>query len=251
MTAAKNGPAHVELAIRRAVAYELLARSVAYPDANGVAAMRELAAVASGLLGATPVAGLVGLAADASQEALEETYVRLFTLSTSSDCPTFETALLATDHLQQSARMADIAGFYRAFGVDAREPGFRPDDISVELEFMGYLCRKQAYAAEHLGAPRVNQVLRAQRLFLREHLGRWAGAIGRRMSVLSAPESFYDVVGRAIEGWVAEDVALINAGPVESVDIPELRWTRPDEEGDGPTAEADLEVIGVDDIPVI
>ena len=251
MTRPRSKTADPNLAVRRAAAYELLARCLAYPDADGIASMRDLAGLAGGLLDGTPVAPLAQVAAEAAQADLETTYIRIFTLSTSTDCPTFESALFGGDHIQQTERMADIAGFYRAFGVDPREPGFRPDDICVEIEFMGFLCRKQAYAAEHLGAPRVNQVLRAERMFLREHVGRWAGAIGRRVSLRSEPGSFYDEVGRALDAWLAADAAFIGAGPIEDVDIPELKWARPDDEKDGPDLESAPDLIDFDEIPVI
>lgn len=251
MTRSESKASDLNLAVRRAVAYELLARCLAYPDAAGIAAMADLAGLAGGLLDGTAVAPLVDAAARATQAGLEETYVHTFTLSTSADCPTFESALFGGDHIQQTERMADIAGFYRAFGVDTREPGFRPDDICVELEFMGFLCRKQAYAAEHLGAPRVNQVLRAERRFLRDHLGRWAGAVGRRVSLRSEPGSFYDEVGRALDAWLVADAAFIRAGHIDDVDIPEMEWPRPDEEKDGPDPETAPDLIDIDEIPVI
>jgi TorA maturation chaperone TorD len=251
MTRSQTKTADLNLAVRRAVAYELLARCLAYPDDDGVAAMNDLAGLAGGLLDGTPVAPIVEAAAEATRGGLEETYVRIFTLSTSTDCPTFESAMFGGDHIQQTERMADIAGFYRAFGVDPRAPGFRPDDICVELEFMGFLCRKQAYAAEHLGAPRVSQVLRAERMFLREHLGRWAGSLGQRVSLRTEPGSFYHDVGRALDAWLIADAAFIGAGPIEAVDIPALTWTRPDEEKDGPDPETEPNLIDFDDIPVI
>jgi TorA maturation chaperone TorD len=222
-----------ESASRRSLAYALLARSFAYPNEDGVAALREMAAAALPLLEGTPVAGLAAAAAAATREDLEEDHVHLFTMSFSPDCPTFETAVLSTDTLQQTQRMADIAGFYRAFGVDSADTGFRPDDLSVELEFMGFLCTKQAYAAEHLGAPRVGQCLRAQRLFLREHLGRWGESAGARVATRAHPSSFYALAGRALVDWLRADEELTGAGPIERVDAPMLAWPEsPDEQSE-------------------
>lgn len=246
-TGTRSRPPTVEQTIRRAVGYELLARCLGYPDDPGTTAMRDSAGMAAPVLAGSELEAVVEAALDASPRDLEERHVQLFSLSSSPDCPTFETAFLSADHLQMSERMADVAGFYRAFGVDTRGSAFRPDDICVELEFMGFLCRKQAYAAEHLGAPRVAQVLKAQRLFLRDHLGRWGGAVGRRMALRSYPGSFYATVGQALESWLAADADLIGAGPIEAVEIPEPKWIRPDDEPGGPSED----LIGFDDIPVM
>ena len=239
----QSGPAG--LAVTRAMGYALLAHAFAYPDAAGISAMREIAALAAPGLAATPLAELCGRAAEASQEELEAAYVNVFTVGYSPDCPTFETAYLAADLIQQTNRMADIAGFYRAFGVEGTSGGFRPDDLSVELEFMAFLCQKQAYAAEHLTAARVAESKRAQRLFLREHLGRWGGGAGARVSACADPTSFYDIAGRALGAWISADARQIKTGQIQPVDTPAQAWERP-EESDEDIAPA--QVIELDEI---
>lgn len=67
--------------------------------------------------------------------------------------------------------MADIMGFYRAFGVEPRAD--RPDHISAELEFMHLLTLKEAHAL-NTGQPDKAELCRkAQQKFLREHLLTW------------------------------------------------------------------------------
>jgi DMSO reductase family type II enzyme chaperone len=211
---------NAERAVSRAAAYSLLAYALAYPDDAVIEGLHEAAAEASILLAQTPLAGLGGLAVRLERDDLEPAYVSLYTLSSSPDCPTFETAYFSADPQQQTQRMADVAGFYRAFGVDSGETGFRPDEISVELEFMAYLCRKQAYAAEHLGAPRAGQALRAQRLFLEEHLGRWAGGLGRRMAEEAPIGHFYQLAGLVLSEWIADDCRVLGARPEEVSGVP-------------------------------
>ncbi len=248
MTATTSPPASsIDAAARRSLGYALLARCLAYPDEAGAAAIREAAGDAGSLLAGTAVAGLVELAADASREGLEERHSHLFTLSSSPDCPTFETAFLATDQIQQTQRMADINGFYRAFGVDTVEAGFRPDDICVELEFMGFLCRKQVYAAEHLGAPRVGQTLRAERMFLREHLGRWGAALGCRIAKRAVADPFYSIVGDALHDWLEEEREFLGIGVIETADGTRMEWDDPNSD-DVPE---DGAILDSDDIPVI
>lgn len=221
-------PRHsIETAVRRAMGYGLIARCLAFPDAVGAAAMRESAAAGRELLKGTALERLADCTVAAVTEPLEGRYSRLFTFSTSVDCPTFETAYLSTDVAQQTHRMADINGFYRAFGVDTVGSGFRPDDICVELEFMGFLCRKQVYAAEHLGAPRVSQTLRAQKMFLKEHLGRWGAPLGLRIARRAADDAFYSEVGQALHDWLQADCELLGVGPIETVDLPRMEWADP------------------------
>jgi len=188
------------------------------------------------------------MAATVSISDIEPEYVDLMSFSSSPDCPTFETAYFSSDAIQQTNRMADIAGFYRAFGVDTRSGGFRPDELSVELEFMSFLCQKEAYAAEHLGAPRVKQSAKAQRMFLGEHLGRWGAAFGRRVSSRATPGSFYHVAGLALAAWIGDDCALLGTKPEEVSGDPSTDWREPISHG--PEFAGEPALVPLDDIEV-
>ena len=169
-------------ALARAAVYEALAHALAYPDAARVQAVNSCGAALATTDLPLPLLRFAVLAREAVSGALEPVHVALNTLSSSPDCPAYESAYVSGDPQQQTQRMADIAGFYRAFGVDATEGGYRPDELSVELEFMAFLCQKEAYAEGHLGPPRARQARKAQRIFLEHHLGRWAGALGERLA---------------------------------------------------------------------
>ncbi|MBI3008538.1 MAG: molecular chaperone TorD family protein [Candidatus Omnitrophica bacterium] len=54
------------------------------------------------------------------------------------------------DVFMQSRKMAEMAGFYRAFGLDMNE-GLKVDNLSVAFEFLSYLCLKILHA-ENMGA---------------------------------------------------------------------------------------------------
>ena len=236
------------LAMVRAVGYGLLAQAFAYPDAGRVAALQETARAAEPILAGTPLGELASWASDATQAELEPVYAHVLSLSSSPDCPSYETGYIDSDVNRQVARMADISGFYRAFGVDATVQGFRHDDISVELEFMSFLCKKQVYAAEHRGAPRVAQVARAQRLFLSEHLSCWAGELGRRLSGLPAASGFYARLGEALTEWVAADCAITGAVPALALeDLEPISGGIAPAEPEGP----DLDIIPLGESEVI
>lgn len=204
----------VEEAAARAAAYTLFAHSFGYPDANGAAELRLAANDVLELGADVPLIRLAALAREMDQSSLEPTYVSVMTLSSSPDFPSFETAYYGSDALQQTQRMADIAGFYRLFGVDATSGGFRPDELPVELEFMAFLCRKEAYALQHLGAPRVNQGRKAQRLFLTEHLGTWAPVFARKLKGAAPPGHFYAIVAATLGQWLEQECEQLGATPV-------------------------------------
>ncbi len=78
-------------------------------------------------------------------EGLQGEHVRLF----GSDplCPLDMTYYLSEDIFMQAKLMANIAGFYRAFGLEVQE-NLKPDNLSICFEFLSYLCLKQLYAFE-------------------------------------------------------------------------------------------------------
>lgn len=205
----------IEEAIDRSMVYGLFAHVFAYPDEERIEELRQAAEDVLQTSAAVPLMRLAALARESTRESLEPVYISVTTLSSSPDCPAFETAYFGNDAIQQTQRMADVAGFYRAFGVDATEGGFRPDELPVELEFMGYLCNKEAYAIEHLGAPRAGQARKAQRTFLTEHLGRWGGVFGRKLAKTAPQGHFYFVAGQTLSLWLEAECARLGANPEE------------------------------------
>lgn len=56
----------------------------------------------------------------------------------------YSTEYLAENEFQRVSYLADISGFYRAFGLEIDKE--RPDFLATELEFMHFLIFKQMYA---------------------------------------------------------------------------------------------------------
>lgn len=243
-----NAPAALESPVTRATGYSLLAHAFAYPDAPQVAALQEAAGAGREFLAETVLEPLVQLALVATPSALLPAFDRIFTHTVSPDCPSYETAYLDTEMTAQAHRMSRIAGFYRLFGVEAPTTGYRPDEISVELEFLGFLARKELYAREHLGAPRVAQARRAQRIFLEEHLGCWGPLFGRRIVDRAGGSIFYLNLGSTIEGWLLADMERLGASPVSNANSPRIPDPLPISHG--PEFAGNGAVIAFDDIPV-
>lgn len=209
-------------AVRRGLAYEFLARALAYPDANAIESIREAAGLVVTLDKEGPLEPLARTFIEEPRAKLEAEYIDLFTLATSPDCPSYEAAYVCTDMGQQTTIMADVAGFYRAFGLEIGQ-GQRPDDISLELEFMGFLSRKEAYALEHMGKPRVLQARRTQRVFLSEHLGRWAETLGHRIRENAGARGAYGLLGSTLAAWMERErgrIGMLDAAVVQSPTMP-------------------------------
>jgi hypothetical protein len=116
-------------------------------------------------------------------------------LGASGRVPDVECAYDTSTAAGRGPLIADVAGFYKAFGYEAPAPG-TADHIASELGFMGWLAMKAAYArhageVEHL---EVTEDARAK--FLRDHLGRWA-------------RPFLERLGEAGEGTHYEAVAVL------------------------------------------
>jgi len=113
-------------------------------------------------------------------------YVEAFGHAARGRCPMNEIEYgdANADPLFQPHRLADLAAFYRAFGLEPTDDaGERQDHLCMELEFMSVLAAKVAYAAEHgVGPSESAACADAQKRFLREHLGRWGVAFARRLT---------------------------------------------------------------------
>ncbi|MBI4659840.1 MAG: molecular chaperone TorD family protein [Verrucomicrobia bacterium] len=113
-------------------------------------------------------------------------YIASFSHAARGSCPLNEIEYgdLKADPLFQPHRLADLAAFYRAFGLEISEDaGERQDHICIELEFMSVLAAKEAFALEQqTGRVELAVCRQTQREFLREHLGRWTPAFARRLS---------------------------------------------------------------------
>lgn len=67
--------------------------------------------------------------------------------------------------------LADVAGFYAAFGARVRDD--RPDHVVAQLEFLALSLMAEAEAAEHHDHETAGIAAGATRAFLRDHVGRW------------------------------------------------------------------------------
>jgi TorA maturation chaperone TorD len=120
---------------------------------------------------------------EASPQVLRAQYDSVFGLVVPKECPPYETEYYpAQETFGRSQQMADVAGFYKAFGIaPAQCSPERPDHLALELEFMAILLlkRRQAVAAadhDHEAAEQASVCERSLRDFFRDHLAWWLPA---------------------------------------------------------------------------
>lgn len=108
----------------------------------------------------------------------------------------------------QAHEFADIAGFYKAFGLEVSEESpERVDHVAAELEFMHVMACKEVAALEGGEEEHVEIVRDAGNKFREEHLGRWTGTLKRRLAEADR-DGFYANLGELLDKWVDLDRRL-------------------------------------------
>jgi len=153
--------------------------------------------------------GAIGRALEAARiadpEAWRAEHTRLF--DGSGACPMNETVHIRRD---KGAILADVAGFYRAFGWRAVERGEKLDCLVTELEFAAVLLAMLA-EAERAGSPeRAEVTLAALRSFFADHLGEWLPLFCERLRETAALGLFLDAAEalEAVFGHVAAEIGV-------------------------------------------
>ena len=149
--------------LRRAATYQFLARLFLPPTAE---LLEELAVLAGALPDHLRADGQA-LAAHAGPEIEHEYHALLCGSGRCRDCESdYEINALGG----KGPLIADVAAFYKAFRFSADELRLAPDHIAVELDFLGYLAMKSAYA-RHAGLADEREICEhAAASFHRDHL---------------------------------------------------------------------------------
>jgi TorA maturation chaperone TorD len=163
---------------------------------------------------------------------LNQLYETTFGLLTTGSVTPYETEYIPSKFVfQRSNGLADVAGFYQAFGVQpsSREPE-RHDHIVVELEFMASLITLERLAEEVEAADsseRAAVCRQGQARFLGEHLAWWVPAFARLLSH-SASDTFYQQVGKFLAALIAAERAYLGVPAARTLPHP-TAIERPDE----------------------
>ncbi len=212
-------PADAELAVKsaleRAAVYRLLGGAFVHPTP---ARLEELALAAA--TAATAATGrlrdkLARFAIAASEaDPLATANEHVFLFARQVRCSPYESAYSGLSPFgDKTARLADVAGFFEAFGVGpaAAQPDME-DHVGAELEFMSALALKEAYALGE-GESEAAEITRgAEVLFLTDHLGRWAEAFATQVEA-ATPLPFYTAAASLLAAWITAEVEALGATP--------------------------------------
>lgn len=207
----------------RSQVYAFLARALSYPDDAQPDSLKEQHDLLSDCLGmlADPLSekavdALRPAIAALTAASLEDGYTRCFGHAMSKDCPPYEAEYGQPHIFQKTQTLADIAGFYRAFGLDlAADSHERVDHVSVELEFMHFLCLKEAYAlAKQHPDEQLALCREAQSKFLRDHVCRWAFGFARRLCA-KAGDTLYQELGQLLAVFLEAELRALGLKPAE------------------------------------
>jgi TorA maturation chaperone TorD len=203
--------------LERAYAFRLLAEAFGYPvpgHTRRVARMFGRLARPNGdrpaLRRALARAECAWAAAD--EERLAADYARLFLGA--GACSLHETAYGDARRIAgRTAELADIAGFYAAFGFALADTDRDlPDHLCAELEFYSAMLLKSAYAGRRGWTERGKVVAHALRKFLEDHLARWTGALAAEIARVGG-HSPYGALAALAAALVADETRRLRAHP--------------------------------------
>ncbi len=213
----------VESLLTRSAAYQILSACFLYPTEERLSVLKDLnfqefgKSLDSCYKDVNDTAELLRCLNDVqryfentSAEALQKVYQRIVGHTISKECPLYETQYGTAHVFQQTHELADIQGFYKAFGLEVSDvEKERSDHVSVEFEFMHFLLYKQAFALENHGEEKVQICVDAQKKFLKEHVGKWVPLFvilfGRK-----AEEGFYNALSALTKEFMRLEMKLMN-----------------------------------------
>jgi nitrate reductase assembly molybdenum cofactor insertion protein NarJ len=155
--------------------------------------------------------GILGSAE--SMDDLRSEYIDVFDRGRASN-PLYETEYGRERTMFKASELADLGGFYKAFGFELADDSMARDmidHVAIELEFYALLVMKQHALAEAGDAEGQEIVLDARKKFLDSHLGRFVGAIAERPGVQES--RFYSRLIPWCRDLVAGECRLLGVEP--------------------------------------
>lgn len=112
--------------------------------------------------------------------------------------PPYESYYLVSDGNLRGNTAADLEGVYRIAGLSvSTRQNELPDHIAVELEFMSFLCGKEAESMNTRNEQETAAVQEEQRIFLGQHLGIWFPQFAKQVKRNSKDPLYTQVIDSA------------------------------------------------------
>ena len=187
--------------------YAALARGFTYPDAEPPTDFSSGLNEIDGALG-DALRRMAESARAAGPERLKAAYMRI--LDPRRPPLAMEAECLGLQGTQRSMLLADVMGFYNAFGVTPSNE--RPDHIACELDFMNLLGVKEAAAIEANNEENARICADARGKFLESHLLKWRELLVAMIRDRSdgGEDDFYLALADALEAVLLEEESPTN-----------------------------------------
>lgn len=208
----------IDAAYSRAILYSVLALGFRPPTEAIIARLgsNDAAAAlarAAALLDPACEFGLAAVSSlltpDSSLLTLAEAHRALFGHTAGGAVPPYETEYGNEALFQQPQELGDLMGFYQAFGLAVKSGEHeRPDHISCECEFLAFLAMKEAYALEHGDGEMLEETRKAQKLFFKDHLGRFLPTFAQKIGREDAAGFYAALAGLGLRLVTQESARL-------------------------------------------
>lgn len=136
---------------------------------------------------------------------LKQEYMNLFTIPANQYVKPYESVYRDRGLVMGESTIAVKKMYKRAGAEISHEYKGLPDHFGLELEFMHFLCQREADAWKLKDKDLVLKYLRVQRAFLEDHLTRWTDDFCSEVAAL-AKLDFYKGVAEITKGYVTQDL---------------------------------------------
>ena len=210
-TPIRSDEEQVDLALGRAVVWRFLSLGFA-PPSTALGRFLAPGPDADALTAALSLLELPGFD-DEGPLQLDDTFSTIFGHTLRGEVCPYETEYGRPQVFQQAQELADLQGWYAAFGLE-RHPHTpeRADHIGVACEFAGFLAQKEAYTIDRGDDEQLELVRQAYRRFLRDHLARFGIAVAVRLEA-SDPTGFYGCLGSLCRALLTTESRRVGVKP--------------------------------------
>lgn len=225
-------PGDARTAEHRARLYLLISLAFERPGDDFAAALADNAFNEQLQESAAVLGGDLPAAAERVRDALADReqhhgeWASLFGVEEGMTVSPYELRYLPGPLLTTIRKLADIRGFYNAYGLAITDGmNDRPDHICFLTEFLGYLANQEAYLRRHEDDDGVRVVVETQRSFLEDHLGRWYWRFAEEVANQDTG-TFYSAMADLLAALVEAEIDRLAIDPDWVPDDPAvLEWS--------------------------